>query len=530
MKQISASLTSKLRENSIIERDYIVFSGETEKHYLWFNLYDDCYKDGNFIGTFILKRLELTYNDSDLEFKNKEFNAYKEYKLNDGTWESINYGTFIVTAVEESDTKEEIKVTAYDYGLKFANPYVSGLDYASGTVTLMQVIQEVCENVGVELENTTLENGGFIVDSNQFDGNSQFGNVVSAVAGISCNFAKITAENKLKFIFRNETDVIIEASDYEEFEDKRDTHPYNAVSIGMSDVEGENVTMVDPSVEPGKENYFTLNDNPFAYTEVKRGELIEAIFNKINGFGYSSFVLKKTNYPQLECGDLVKIRNKNGELVDSIVLRPSFEEIEITIEAPSIINATVKYQNPPSAYDIAKRTEITVDKQNQTITSLVTTTTTIEGNLNNLETSVENNYQEITENFDNYVAQSDFIQYTEQVKEEMTNTYKKIEIDQMLTDGTVSMVKTTTGTFDANGLTVDSNTSQVKNLLAPNGMTITDKTGSTDSELLFAGYDEELHETIVRSKNITVQKYLTVAGNSRIEAYSTGAGIFWVGD
>src|SRR5699024_5570959 len=142
MKQISTSLVSKLKQDSVTERDYIIFKGETTRHYLWFNLYDDCYKDGNFIGTFVMKRIEITYNDSDLEFKNKEFNAYKEYKLDSGTWESIDYGTFIVQAVEESDTKEEIKVTAYDYGLKFANPYVSGLDYASGKVTLFQVLQE----------------------------------------------------------------------------------------------------------------------------------------------------------------------------------------------------------------------------------------------------------------------------------------------------------------------------------------------------------------------------------------------------
>ena len=363
MKQISPSLTSKLRTDSIVERDYIVFSGETTKHYLWFKLYDDCYKDGNFIGTFILKRIEISYNDSDLEFKNKEFNAYKEYKLDDGTWESIDYGTFIVQAVEESDTKEEIKVTGYDYGLKFANPYVSELDYSSGTITLLQVLQEVCTKCGVELATTGFANSGFLVDSNQFDGLSMFGNVVSAVAGISCNFAKIKADNKLYLEFKNETGIIVDVSDYEEFDDKRDTQPYNAVSLGMSAVEGENVTLVDEGVEPGKEKYLIINDNPFAYTQEKRIELIQAIFDKANGFGYSSFELNNCMYPQLECGDLIQIRNKEGQLVDTIVLRISYEETEIKLEAPSTISATVTYQNPPSAYDIAKLTQITVDKE-----------------------------------------------------------------------------------------------------------------------------------------------------------------------
>ena len=41
--------------------------------------------------------------------------------------------------------------------------------------------------------------------------------------------------------------------------------------------------------------------------------------------------------------------------------------LESVIEAPSITNAAVAYQNVPSALDIAKRAEIIVDKQTQKI-------------------------------------------------------------------------------------------------------------------------------------------------------------------
>ena len=398
MKQISTSLTSKLRTDSITERDYIIFSGEEEKHYIWFYMYDDCYNNGNFIGTFVMKRIEFTYKDNDLEFKQKEFNAYKEYKLDDGTWESINYGTFIVQSVEPSDTKEEIKVTGYDYGLKFANPYISELDYSSGAITLLDVLQECCTKCNVELGTTEFANSSFLVDSNQFDGLPMFGNVVSSVAGISCNFGKIKADNKLYLEFKNETGIVIDVSDYEEFDDKRDTQPYNAVSLGMSNVEGENVTLIAEGVEEGKEKFLTINDNPFAYTEEKRIELIQAIFDKVNGFGYSSFELKNCMYPQLECGDLIQIKNKEGQLVNTIVLRISYEETKINLEAPSIINATVTYQNPPSAYDIAKRTEYIVNKQEQTITGLVSSVNTVSNSVEH----INENTNELTETVNSF--------------------------------------------------------------------------------------------------------------------------------
>ena len=371
MKQISSSLTSVLKKDSVVERDYIIFSGETTKHYIWFNIYDDCYNNGNFIGTFVMKRIEITYSDSDLEFKNKEFNAYKEYKLDDGTWESINYGTFVVQSIEESDTKEEIKVTAYDYALKFANQYKTDLDYASGNITLFQVLQEICDKVGVELENTSIDNGSFIVDSNQFTETSKYGNVVAEIARISCNFAKITPENKLKLLFKTETNIIIETKDYEEFEDKRDTLPYNAVSLGITDVDGENVSLIAPGVEPDDAKYLTINDNPFAYTQDKRTQLIQAIFDKINGFGYSSFVLNNCLYPQLECGDLIQIRSKEGQLVDSIVLRPTFEDVVINFEAPSTITSSVKYVQPLSAIETARNAERKIDKANLIISDVV---------------------------------------------------------------------------------------------------------------------------------------------------------------
>ena len=397
MKQISTSLAPKLKEDTITERDYIVFSGETTKHYLWFQLYDDCYKDGNFIGTFVMKRIEITYNDSDLEFKNKEFNAYKEYKLDNETWESINYGTFVVTNVDPSDTKEEITVTAYDYTLKFANTYKTDLDYASGTITLFQVLQEVCQKVGVELENTSIENGDFIVDSNQFGENTLYGNVITAIAQISCNFAKITSENKLKLMLKSESNITIDVSDYEEFEDKRDTLPYTAVTLGVSDIEGENVSLIDPDVEPDEAKYLIINDNPFAYTEEKRTQLIQAIFNKINGFGYSSFVLSNCLYPQLECGDLIKIKNKDGQLVNSIVLRPTFDEVVINFEAPSTITSTVEYAQPLSAIETAKRAERKVDKANLVITDIVEEVGQYDSRITSVEQSVDKIEQQVNE-------------------------------------------------------------------------------------------------------------------------------------
>lgn len=97
----------------------------------------------------------------------------------------------------------------------------------------------------------------------------------------------------------------------------------------------------------------------------------------------------------------------------------------------------------------------------------------------------------------------------------------------------VTQVKTSTGfLFNEDGLTIEKTDAKVKSILNEKGLDIQDATGSTNDDLLFAGYDEELGETVVKSKNIKVEKYLTIGLHSRMEDYTdsngAGTGIFYI--
>lgn len=170
------------------------------------------FNDKNFIGTFNLKTLTFE-TENDVDFKEKEFEYYKQ--VND---ESFKIGTFITTDVDDSDTNELVKVTAVDYGLKFATPYETALDYENSTITMQNVFDEILTNVGVELatDSQPLVNGDFIVDSNQFVNGEVYGDVISAIAGINGMFAIITHDDKLKLLTKND----IEYSEMSEVETK----------------------------------------------------------------------------------------------------------------------------------------------------------------------------------------------------------------------------------------------------------------------------------------------------------------------
>lgn len=367
MLQVSQNVKNACASNVSRHSEYILVKNSnntTTRVDISGKLYATAYKDTSFFGTFNTKTLEFETSD-DVQYLNKELEYYK--KVNG---EAFKIGTFIVTDVQGDDSNESVKVSCNDYGLKFAVPYETELNYASGEVTLYQVLQEACTKAGVVLENESIDNGSFIVDSNQFVNGEMIGDVISAIAGISGNFATITENDELRLMFTNNTNEILE--DYTDLKDKRDSWPITSVSIGTSQVEGQEATMRDETlIEEYGEHWLTINDNPFAYTLEKRFDLVEAIFNKVKGFGYSSFTSEYTYKPYLTLGDKIKFRNKEGTLVDSIVLRYTQEYDKCVFEAPSITSSSINYETAPKAEVVAKRAEIIANQATAEISSTV---------------------------------------------------------------------------------------------------------------------------------------------------------------
>ena len=352
IKNVSSTFKANCKKDSVKYREYIVIDNKEVD--IKGNLTDTAYKDTTFFGKFNLKMLKFE-TENDIDYKKKEFVYYKEVN-----GEALKIGTFIVTEVKDSDTFESVNVTAYDYGLKFANPYTTSLDYSN--TTLFQVIQEICTNCGVELENASLPNGSFIVDSNQFVNGEQFGDVVAQASGINGMFATINSNDKLEFIFTNETNEIIE--DYVELDDKRDTWPITSVLVATSeDLETAGAVKKDQSlIDKYGEHWLKIYSYGFAYSTEKCQQLVNAIFNQVKGFAYSSFKSEYSFLPYLSLGDKIKFKNKEGKLVDSIILRYETNYDEIILEAPSIISASVDYELPETPETTSKKALFKVDQ------------------------------------------------------------------------------------------------------------------------------------------------------------------------
>ena len=441
IKNVSSTFKANCKKDSVKYREYIIIDNKEVD--IKGNLSDTAYKDTTFFGKFNLKMLKFE-TENDIDYKKKEFTYYKEV---DG--EALKIGTFIVTDVSDSDTFESVNVTAYDYGLKFANPYKSTLNYLNGNVTLFQVIQEICTNCGVELENTSLPNGAFIVDSNQFVNGEQYGDVVAQASGINGMFATINSNDKLEFIFTNETSEIIE--DYVELDDKRDTWPITSVLVATSeDLETAGAVMKDEAlIEQYGEHWLKIYSYGFAYSTIKCQQLVEAIFNQVKGFAYSSFKSEYSFLPYLSLGDKIKFKNKEGKLVNSVILRYETNYDEITFEAPSITNASVDYELPETPEIIAKKAMIKVDQATGEILS-----------------QVEDVREDI--NGDNGLLQRVNVVENKQTATDLTINIISKNIDK--TNGEIREITTTNGyTFNSDGMHISSSDNEFNAIHNSNG-------------------------------------------------------------
>lgn len=395
IKEAYSKSTTQYDKIVLENEEYVINNVEPE---------DDCYENGNVFGTAIAKALSFEI-DSSVDLEGKEFKYYTGIKTTVGI-EWICLGTYITQDVKINDTTRIATINAMDYMLKTNVEYKSSLQYQNNNITLLQVAQEACNKAGLVLATTDFPNASFIVDSNQFVQGTLIRQVIQAIAQISGTVAKVRSDDKLYFITPKTTGTVrkvFNLSDYSEAEIKRATHPLNLVSLGMSDVEGENVVMRDEeSIQEDGENSLVINDNPFAYTEAKRQQLITAIFNAVKGFEYKAFTLKGQWLPWLETLDNVQAKDFEGNTYNSFLFRcygKSPNGLESEMSAPSVTDATVEYQNVASAEQIARRTELKVDKQEQTITGIIEN----QGEFEQQLTKVEQTVDSISQNVGNIV-------------------------------------------------------------------------------------------------------------------------------
>lgn len=452
----------------------------------------------------------------------------KSLSANDSSFEMIPIGTYKVDDYTDNDDGT-LTIKALDNMIKFEFNYDgSELVNEKGYATLLEVAQDICNKAGVELGSTSFLNSEKQIAV--YDNTVTAREYISYIAESADCFAFIGRDGKLYFkhIYENETEIALDMfGEYkwgEEFKISKVSYEDGIRSFKFGD--------------ETRNNLWISQDNMYIVDE----EQVENIYNEINGLVANSFEGKTVIDPAIDIGDKIIIDGKpviyQGEMtlegrfvvqISSKIQIKQKEETTVKKESQKVVNRRV--QSEINQID-GKITQL-VEENAETSTKLSQHEQTIDSITNKVSsntTEINNNYQDILQKLGDKAQKDDVISLENKVETIQTNTDYAIKISEDIQANGASKVKTETGyTFDNDGLTIEKTNAKTKSKLNEAGLEITDATGSSEESLLFAGYDKNIGETVVKSKNMNVEKYLTVGRYSRIEDYEEGTGVFWIG-
>lgn len=369
-------------------------------------LNDERYVEGRgFIGSVIAKELTgklINNNDDFYNLENKEIKYYDGPIMDNGSEKYFDYGTFIVQKPENDNVKDDTSFTAFDYMIKFNKKFEDRLDYSTGTVTVLELLEDICDQADVVLGTKNFRNSNFILENNQFVGGETCRDVLSNIAQIAFSWARINEDDELVLDFNPSNEIVetLNTDDYFDLKFNDLYGPINTIVLSNSVVTGENYTIHSPDFDPeiDEEIILEIQDNVFAYTEQKRYQLIQA-GAALFGFQYVPITIKTCGRNYLNCLDKIRIKNVQNQNYDTYIFNNTLSYSGITLDekkSPAMTNAEVKYEYTGDLSKGLKRTEIIVDKQEQKIEGIVSEigdrtekTTTITADIDGLNSQVQ---------------------------------------------------------------------------------------------------------------------------------------------
>jgi hypothetical protein len=449
------------------------------------------------------------------------------------TWYTM--GTFIVSKPEDDEVSDNTSFESLDKTTLFNQSFDTGYTddtftksfkdtiTDNETFTALQLAQYTCAQVGVELGNTDFINNDFEITTNQFTDDYSCRDIMKAIAQLAFGYCKIGWDDKCYIdVLDTSKENIDEYSTLDNNQyfslttQKNNYGPINKVVMGLEavdDIEGGSTSAFiqdDESIIKNGTNEIDIYDNIITYTQELRQKAITK-GSILYGIEFVPLETETIGHFYLPSNKLCKIVDMEGNVKYTY---PFNMEMTYSGHIRTTIDSTVETQVARTMsysrkiYKDIKSLKIELDRQEGIISIVNSNISELNDGLESLETKVEQTY---------------------------TDTYTKTEIQEIVNgigvDGTVvTSVKSTAGTFDKDGLTIEQSEANTATNINANGMIIYDKTSSTDEALLSVTSDG------VVGKNVKVSTYLTVGSHSRLEDYSDsstgdiGTGVFWIGD
>lgn len=456
-----------------------------------------------------------------------------------GTWIKTKFGSFYIYDVKPVQEKINIKLSCYDIKYKLDTEYDSSLYVWPQTVK--QWRNAIFTNCGVEYDDADFPNSDLVLEEEPNIGDAKLNRqVLCIIAQAAASWIETDSDDK--FYFKWFTSNEFNIKDWSSLTtEKNSTTAINLIILGRGDVDDivyYPKPKPDTPIEFRIDNNYILDPQDTTISEDLRETTIIPIYNQINGFKYIIYnmtTFQVDNKLSIKLGDKIKYKDIWGNELNSYVMTRKISFIggnvdddnnyQLTLSAEEIEETNTELKIGVDIINRVNDISIKADKNNKLIQLINSEIEETKENIASIE--LENNNIKSTVSSLESKTNSSLEQIEQSVTQIQTDTYTKTQIDEKLTDGSVTMLKSTIVTIDNNGQTIDKDGSPVKTNTDADGFEIIDKVHENET-LLEAKYDPLLGETKVRSKHLIVEKYLTVGTHSRFEDYEDGTGIFYI--
>lgn len=387
MIQISNELKNKLNTSTSIKVKNKIVVGTTEYDSSIIKTYPKIsHKNSSVFGGFPSKTcsFEIYNHNSNIDFENKEIKVYKGIEVS-GSIEWILQGIFIPRAkdIETNITSKTISFNnIQDKTQLFDIAYESDLSWSNNaTHTGLEIIQEICTKLSIELSSNTFNLSGYSFKQPNFAENITCREVISRFAEIAGCIAFINREGKLEIKAPTSTNSTVERNRYIKLT-KESEVSFNTLVLGK---EGINDDVVYPETISTDRVEYKILDNPFV--NLYREDMIEDISVNIVGKSYVPFTLN--NFVDGFCFDLndvISVKDRNGNTLDLTIFNyETANRISTNVSAETMGTMTTDYNLAGSSKNELREVKLNVDHNNQSIIALSKRTTDNETSISQLE-------------------------------------------------------------------------------------------------------------------------------------------------
>lgn len=326
------------------------------------------------LGKTVMRKLEASFFGSH-NLLGKWVTVGFGCRLDNGGYEYLSYGKFLITELTTSKDSDTTTVVGYDKMVDTMKPYVR-LD-TSYPLSLLQYTRVLCVACGVELGNDTLGN----MDNWQItkelweniDGIT-YRDILAQIAQITGSVCVVGADEKLYFKKLTNTGETLTYNNLFKLKLEDVYGEINSVVLSRTPIVGEDAFLRDEA---------SINTNGLTEYKVSNNEIVDKdregavplIFNTVKGIKYYPFDATTEGLGWYEIGDGITIETDTGETFDTYVFDFSVSVdggIKETLKAKAESKPSTQYQYATAIDKRIKNTEIIVNKQEQEIQMLVT--------------------------------------------------------------------------------------------------------------------------------------------------------------